>query len=241
MQTTLIRTTLTALLLVVAVASGQAAESAPDASGLSDTEIDRRIQFLEERLDDSRTHGQVWHWSWLTINGGSMIGNSIAAASTGDNDDRVQRATGAALGAIGVANIFLRPMEARYGSDPVSGLPEANRQEKLAKLRAAEDQLRRNAERSENRWSPAEWTGNAVLAAAAGAVVVTFGETEAGLVTAVSTFLGGTANLLTQPWGPKDDWEAYLASTGKKSAGVDLDFVVTALEDGGTVGLRLSW
>ena len=242
MQRVLIRTTLATLMLAVAVVTGQAAEQAPDASSESDAELDRRIQFLEERLDDSRTHGQIWHWSWLTINGGSMIGNGIGAALTDDHDDTVQFATGATLGAIGLTNIFLRPMEARFGSDPVRGLPQGTREEKLAKLRAAEDQLRRNAERSEGRWSPAEWTGNVVLAAAAGTVVAVWGDESEGIVQFASTFLGGTANLLTQPWGPKDDWEAYLASTGKRSAGgPDLDVVVSALEDGGKVGLKLSW
>jgi len=44
-------------------------------AGLSDAEIDRRIDFLEQKLDDSRTHGQIWYWSWLAINGGSTVGN----------------------------------------------------------------------------------------------------------------------------------------------------------------------
>ena len=56
-------------------------------------------------------------------------------------------------------------------------------------------------------------------------------------------FLGNvlTANLLTQPWGPEQDWKDYLAMAGQRNAGVDVDLVVTSLEDGGRVGLRFSW
>lgn len=137
MRTALIRTTLIALTLVFAAAPGQAAAPAPaDASSLSDAQIDQRIRFLEERLDDSKRHGQIWYGSWLMINGGSMVGHGVAAALTSDHDDTVDRSTNAVLGAIGVANLFLRPLEARYGADPIRGLPEATREDKLAKLRA---------------------------------------------------------------------------------------------------------
>ena len=61
---------------VLLAAAGQAAEPArADHAGLSDAEIDRRIDFLEQKLDESRTHGQIWYWSWLAINGGSTVGN----------------------------------------------------------------------------------------------------------------------------------------------------------------------
>ena len=61
---------------VLLAAAAQAAEPAPAGhAGLSDAEIDRRIDFLEQKLDDSRTHGQIWYWSWLAINGGSTVGN----------------------------------------------------------------------------------------------------------------------------------------------------------------------
>ena len=60
---------------LLAASVAKAAEPAPAGhAGLDDAEISRRIRFLEQRLDDSRTHGQIWYWSWLTINGGSMVG-----------------------------------------------------------------------------------------------------------------------------------------------------------------------
>lgn len=223
-------------------ASGEAAQPAPtDAAGLSDTQIDRRIQFLEQRLDDSRTHGQIWFWSWLTIDSGSMIGNGVIAGMRDQHDDRVHYAVNSALGAIGIADLFLRPLEARYGAAPIRGLPEATRAEKLAKLRTAEDQLRRNAERAEQRWEVLPYVGNAGLALTAGLVDALWGEPGRGLQTGVATMIGGTINLWTQPWRPEQDWKDYLAMTGRRTAQLDVDLVMTALEDGGKLNLRLRW
>jgi hypothetical protein len=219
-----------------------AAEPAPtDHASLSDAQIDQRIEFLEQRLDDSKTHGQIWFWSWLAINSGSMVGNGIVAGTRSEHDDQVNYATGAVLGAIGVADVLLRPLEARYGADPIRGLPEATREQKLAKLRAAEDQLRRNAERAEERHQVLPYAGNAGLALAAGLVVGLWGEQGSGIETGVSTLIGGALNIWTQPGRPEQDWDSYLAMTGRQTARVDVDVVLAAFEDGGQVKLRLRW
>lgn len=232
--------------IVLFAAPLQATEPAPaDRAGLSDAEISERIQSLEQRLDDSRTHGQIWYWSWLAINGGSMVGNGIVAGLSGQHDDRVNYATGAALGAIGVADLFLRPLEARHGAAPIRGLPEATRAQKLAKLRAAEDQLRRNALRAEQRTQVLPYAGNAGLALAAGLAVGLLGERGDGITTGVSTLIGGTLNLVTQPGRPARDWQDYLAqidpASGRRSAGVDVDVVLASFTDGARLDLRLRW
>jgi hypothetical protein len=245
-------------IIVLGTASADAAAPAPsDHARLSDAQIDQRIQFLEQRLDDSRTHGQIWYWGWMTVNAGSMVGNGVVAATRSQHDDKVNYGTGAVLGAIGVADQLLRPLEARYGADPVRSLPETTREQKLAKLSAAEDQLRRNAERAEHRTQVVPYLGNAEraeqrtqilpyagnagLALAAGLVVGLWGETGSGIQTGVSTLVGGTLNLWTQPGRPAQDWDDYLAMTGHRTAGVEVDVVMTAFEDGGKLNLRLRW
>ena len=210
-------------------------------SSLSDAEIDRRIRFLEQRLDDSKLHGQIWHYGWLTINGGSMVGLGIAAAATSDNDDRVKHSVNATKAAIGVGRVLLEPLEARKGADPVRGLSEATREEKLAKLGAAEDQLQRNAKRADKRWSWKRHAGNAAINAAAGGVVAALGDKSDAYEVGVLGFLGGVAFILTQPWKPKDDREDYKKLIGGQNSDLDLDVFVTALPDGAAVNFRLSW
>jgi hypothetical protein len=170
-----------------------------------------------------------------------MVGNGIAAGMSGQHDDRVNYGTGAVLGAIGVADQLLRPLEARYGANPVRGLPEATRAQKLAKLRAAEDQLRRNALRAEERTQALPYLGNAGLSLTAGLVVGLWGEEWAGIQTGVSTLIGGILYVATEPGRPARDWQDYLAMTGRRRAGVEVDVALAAFEDGGKVNLRLRW
>lgn len=238
------RLVLIGLLVLIAAGSGRAQDGlTPSDTTLSDAAIDRRLRFIEERLDSSRTHGQVWFWSWLALSGGSALGNGVAAGLTDDEDDRVNFVTSATLGAIGVGDLLFRPLEARYGASRLRGLPEATRQDKVSKLRAAEDQLRRNAARSEERLSLLYHGANLGLATAAGLIVGFLGNPSDGAITGATTALGGTARLLTAPWGPRQDWEDYRALAGSRSSRTAVDVYVTALPEGegGIVNLRLRW
>ncbi len=172
-----LRYILLALILAVAAAPARAAAETPaeDAglpdAGLSDAAIVERLRFIEDRLDASRLHGQVWYWSWMAINGGSTVGLGIAAGLSRHEDDQVNNGVQAGVAAIGVADLLLRPLEARLGAAPIAELPEATRTEKLAKLRAAEAQLRANAERAEERTSWLMHAGNVALNGAAGGII----------------------------------------------------------------------
>lgn len=225
-------------LAVVSTSTGALAQTG--GTSATDADIDRRLRFLEERLDDSKLHGQIWWYGWLTINTGSAVGLGLAAGLTDDNDDTVKNATNATKAAIGLTRMLIDPLEARHGADKIRDLPEASREQKLAKLRVAEDQLRRNAERADQRWSIAKHAGNVAINTAAGAFVAWRGETGDAFEVGVGGFIGGLAFLLTQPWGPSQDWEDYQALNGgdKSSLGV---FVSTLPEGGGTLNLRYQW
>lgn len=228
------------VLVALATLSTSTAALAQASDSATDADIDRRLRFLEERLDDSKLHGQIWWYSWLTINSASTVGLGLSAGLTDDNDDTVKNATNATKAAIGLTRMLLDPLEARHGANKIRELPEDSRETKLAKLRAAEDQLKRNAERADKRWSIANHAGNAAINAAAGAFVAWRGETGDAFEVGVGGFIGGLAFLLTQPWGPSQDWKDYQALNGgdKSSLGV---FVSTFPEGGGTLNLRYQW
>ncbi len=241
MRGLLIHTIVIALVTLGTAAAGRAQEGlTPLDTTMSDAELERRIRFIEQRLEARKRHGQIWHWGWMTVKAGSMVGNTIAAAATDDHDDTVKFATAATLGAIGTAHLLVRPLEARYGAAPVSGRPEATREEKLAKLRAGEDQLRRNAKRANERKSLVAHGSNAALATVAGLVVGLWGNPSDGVIMGLSSFAGGTASILTEPAAPAQDWEDYKALGGRSSQ-TKLRFNVTALPDGAMIGFNLSW
>ena len=82
-----------------------------------------------------------------SVNAGSTVVNGALAGLAEDTDDRVAYGSQAVLGALGTADLLFRPLKARLGADPIRDLPEDTRAQKLAKLGAAEDLLRSNAER----------------------------------------------------------------------------------------------
>ena len=206
---------------------------------LPDSFLEERAQFLVERLDDSQLHGQIWWYSWLTVNSISAVGLGTAAALTGDHDDRVKNATNATKAAIGLTRMIFDPLEARLGADKIRPLLSDTRERRIAKLRAAEAQLQRNALRAEQRWSWQDHLGNAAINGAAGALVATLGETGDAYEVGVGGFIGGLAFLLTQPWDPDDHWEQY---KGLRSQESRLRVYVTQLPDGGAgLNLNLRW
>lgn len=225
--------------LLASTALPSQAQRLLDDSSLSDAAIEQRLRFLESRLDESKPHGQIWSYSWLAINGGSMIGLGAAAALTSNDDDRVKNFAYAVNAGIGLVYMLAAPLEARLGAGPVTTMPKRTREQKLAKLRTAENQLRQNAERAETRWGLWEHVGNLALNSAAGAATGLAADPKDGAEVALTGFIGGLVFLLTQPAKPAKDWEAYQNLTREKTPNVEV--FVNPLLGGGTLNVRFQW
>ncbi len=176
---------------------------------LSEAEIERRTCFIEERLAAHKRHAQIWYWAWMGVNSGATVGLSIAAAVTDETPDRVDFISQAVLAAMGVADLIFRPLEARYGADPVRYMPDVTREQKVAKLRTAEDLLYRNAERAAQRHDWVFHFLNVVLNAGVGIATGIAGDRTQGAVSAGSGVVGGEIYILAQPAGPEQDWREY--------------------------------
>ncbi|MBK8175690.1 MAG: hypothetical protein IPK66_10620 [Rhodospirillales bacterium] len=214
----------------------------PTDTALSDWAIDQRIAYIEQRLDDNRLHGQVWYWSWMTINGGSAAILGIQAGLSNHKDDRINNGVQAGLGAIGVADLLLRPLEARHGADPISDLPDSSRQEKIVKLRAAETQLHRNADRADERYAVVQHAGNVGVNAAAGLIIGLAGKRSDGIIAFVTGVIGGEIQIWSQPWEPADDWQSYKQQyAGQVDRSRLTAFLVPIADGGAEAGLRWTW
>jgi hypothetical protein len=191
-----------------------------------DSVIEHHIRIIEEKLNAHKRHGEIWYWSWMAINSGSMVGLGVAAGLTDDTADRVNFGSQAGLAALGVADLFFRPLEARYGADPIRNLPEATRAEKLKKLEAAEALLRNNAIRACDREYWLLHLLNLLLNAGVGIATGIAGDTTGGAISAGAGFVGGEIYILGQPGGPKEDWERYrrmVSNRPEKSVHIYLD------------------
>lgn len=215
----------------------------PKDTTLPDSVLDDRLRFLKERLDDSRTHGQVWYWSWMTIDSVSMVWLGVLAGVDDKTDNQVNNAVNAGMSAIGIADLLLRPLEARHGSGPIEGLPDETREEKIAKLRAAERLLHGNAERADERTSFATHAGNVGLNAVAGLIIGLVGRPSDAIITFASGTAGGVINILSAPWRPARDWKDYQAmvhDSGKQQPG-GVDVGIAPMVGGAHLVFRVSW
>ena len=79
------------------------------------------------------------------------------------------------------------------------------------------------------------------MATVAGLVVGLWGEPGAGILTGVTTLMGSTATLLTEPAAPKQDWKDYKAMAGGRADLTKTDIYVSALPDGARAGIRITW
>jgi hypothetical protein len=198
--------------LVVASTAPLGWAAAQDAgpSDLSDAEIARRLGFIEHSLDAHQRHAQIWFWSWMTVNVGSTIGLSVGAATTDNDAHRVNMIGNAALSALAIGDmVLLRPMDARFGAEPIRALPHATREERLRQLEAGEDLMQRNAERAEQRY---DWTlhaGNLAANALVGGLTWAAGDARSGLITFLAQTAFGELYIWTDPGGPAKDWQAY--------------------------------
>jgi hypothetical protein len=179
-------------------------------SDLSDADIARRLDFIERSLDAHQRHAQIWFWSWMTVNAGSTVGLSVGAATTGNDANRVNMIGNAALAALGISDMLLfRPVDARFGAEPIRALPHATREERLRQLEAGENLMRRNAERAEQRYDWTVHAGNFAANALVGGLTWAAGDAQSGVITIVVQTLFGELYIWTDPSGPAKDWQEY--------------------------------
>ncbi len=183
--------------------------TAEEAAQLSDEQIGKRIDFVTQRLEDTRCHAAWWYYGFLTVNAGGMVAGATSASFEKDEDERVYNILNASLGLIGTTYLVADPLPGRSGADPVTELPSATHEERAAQLATAEDVLYRAAGRAKQRTGWLMTTGNVVLNASAASVLLareSYG--NAALLFFVNTAVGEAQILLT-PWEPLDSWEQY--------------------------------
>jgi hypothetical protein len=231
------------LLLVVLAGCAGAPDGATGQSlapepAVSDQEVQERIRFIEERLDSHRLHAQTWYWGWMTVFVASAGYNSYGAATTDHGPNRVNGISQALLSASGIGDLLFRPLNARFGADPIRGLPDATPEQRRQKLERAEALLEDNAERAETRTSWLHHLANAAANGLAGAAVWAAGDGRQGAISALTGTLGGELQIWTEPGGPVQDLEDYERFTSGRAARVDGGWQVVPALDGVAVRYR---
>jgi len=201
-------------------------------SGLSDSELDARLAFLEERLDDGETYAKTWQWGWTS--GYSLgivygIGQSITCCSNKKsgfansvrkkrNEQRVAYIVTAAKSTIGTTRLLMSRHPARNGADSMREIEGDSREAKLARLAEGESVLQSIAKRAEERTDWRAHAGNVALNLAGAAFIFGFGR-DSDAWESLGVGIGvGTLNILTAPKRGIQDLNDYETHFGMKTA-----------------------
>ncbi len=207
---------LIAAALVCAHAAGAADQSGAisgDLSGLSDQEVDRRYDFIRERLDAGQRNSQIWQYGFTS---GWGLGVAIGAAQASLTDNKVTRTSGIVIsvkGIGGVARLLWAPNPGRHGSENIQSLPATSREDRLERLAAAEALLSDVEERALDRLNWKRHATNVAINLAGGGVIVGVGGFDRAWNDALLSFGVGVAfgelMSFTMPWRGVQDAEDY--------------------------------
>ena len=186
--------------------------------GLTDSELDARLAFLEERLDGGEKYAKYWQWGWT---GGYSLGIVIGTAQAIDEDENKKRTNHivtAVKGVIGTSRMLFFPHPGRNGADAMREIPGDSREAKLQRLKKGEETLQRVAKRAKQRTNWKSHAGNIALNAAGGAFIFGFGrDKDAGISMGIGISVG-TMQILSAPKRGIQDLSDYETKFGMKTA-----------------------
>jgi len=229
---------ITVLAVAVAVAVGLGGSARADDMGgaetitlspsrLSDSELDARIAFIEDRLEAQRKHAYYWQWGWTGFYGAGLVVQSVRAGLSEDNEHQADYVVSAIKAAGGTARMLLAPHPGRNGADEIRAMGGSTREAKARKLAKAEEVLLATAKASDRRFSTKAHAANVLINLAGGAIVWGLGAPSAALEATLVGITVGTANILTSPWDGDDDLAAYKARFTGTARGWDWKVVPT--------------
>lgn len=242
------RTICKPLIIVLAVAVGVAGTARADdmgaaetitvnPSGLSESELDARIDFIEQRLEATRKHAYYWQWGWTGFYGAGLVIQSLRAGLSEDNEHQADYVVSAIKAAGGVTRMILAPHPARNGADEIRAMGGSTREAKARKLAKAEELLLDSAHVADRRFSVKAHAANVLVNLAGGAIVWGLGAPSDALEATLVGIAVGTANIMSAPWKADDDLADYEARFSGTARGWDWQVVPTL----GGAAVQVTW
>jgi len=214
------------LLGIGLMASGQL--FAGDYALMSDAEIDERITYLEQSLDDISMPYTYWQYGWGGLYAASAISNLTSALDEDDHDDKILAWVSALKSSVALTKMKLQPVPILTISNtdyPSNGafLADATLDEKpsqvektdnlralkLLRLQEIESKLEATALRSDERY---QWKTHATAVGVnlvAAAMIATWGDSDDALGSAALGISMGELAIWTQPTKASQTWQNY--------------------------------
>lgn len=115
----------------------------------------QRIDFIQQKFEQTHGHSQTWQWGWFSFLGTAATIQAIGANTVDDHKLQYDMSIGAVTSFLGAADMLLNPMKSHNYSDQLQQLNSNNRLEKRYKLEQAESWLAKAAAREayEQSWT----------------------------------------------------------------------------------------
>ena len=212
------------LLLVLNAVAAYAQDAA-----LSDDQVQQRLAFIATSLQDGQPAARRWWYGWIGAYSAGAVGMGVVAATSWkkqpdvgmlavlpvevDNSTAQDMLVGSGTFALGVVGLVMDPFTPANAAKKLRAVPDGTPQERLAKLRQAEELLRKCAKREKSGRSLTTHLLNAGVNAAAGVVTVAAFDRPAtdGLVTFAIGEAVSLLNIFTQPMKAARDLKKYEA------------------------------
>ena len=180
-----------------------------DLSRLSDAEIDERVAFLTDRLQEGKRNAKIWQIGFTSGWSLGVVIGTVQAATTSNGDTRATAIVTAVKATIGTARLLFWPHPGARGAEPILAIEGDSREARLARLQAGERQLSRTAKRAALRKTWLPHLGNVGINLIGGGVLLGVADAEDAAISAGVGILFGELMLWTTPWRSVQDVEDY--------------------------------
>lgn len=176
---------------------------------LSEAEMDRRLAFISQRLNEGRPGAQWWQYGWSGFFGANTALQGYLALRANNADKQSAYTVDAVKSGAALTLMLLRPLPAVKGDAPIQAMPAGTRAEKAARLQAAENLLRKNAARAEERTSLPRHMAALAVNFVGGTAIAAFGDFREAVISNMTGIALSQAHIWSQPARAIDDLEAY--------------------------------
>jgi hypothetical protein len=205
-------TVLTLLTLLIYCGNGFSAEFDGHSSDiqLTEQEVHDRIKWIESRFRQGDMHAKTWQYGWTTAFSASILRRSYTLGTGDNSDERFDAGVGILTSSSGLLSVLLKPLPSAHASSTLFAMPEATPEQRLQKLRKAEQLLEESAMEIERRRG---WKIQGVFLLeqllAGLAIGIADDRPEDGLKFAGMGLLASELFTFTTPTQSVNDWNTY--------------------------------
>lgn len=214
---------------------------------MPDAQVRARLTALSGRVSVEEPAVRRWWTSFLFLHATMATGAAILAGSAQDEGFRNEMLVGMTSSTLGFVSLAVFGPPMMGAGDTLRALPERTPEERLHKLRVAEDVFRRSAQNIDflRSWFPATLSGLYVTAAAT-TLLVGLQRPSGAIIHSVGGALLGLGRILLRPIDSRDTWRRYLraypdADCTMAMPGPDLSPRVTVVAHGVGLGVRVDF